>query len=162
MSLVPFHAELFGLFAASRYSLARDMKANIRPTTAQAAKLAERRNALRKKVTGWLRQEARCFPHRIVVAPNAFNQDQLDDAPETIPLPLPSTFSTLIRQDAYPAAALIAEWDLRWATAHEALVKLRRKLRVRSFLNRWRRSNVRGQVPSTRMRSLQAQVDEHV
>ena len=41
-------------------------------------------------------------------------------------------------------------------------MKLRRKLRVRTFLNRWRRTNVRGQIPNTRMRSLQAQVDEHI
>ena len=131
-------------------------------TNTQAAKQAERRNGATRRIRRWLRKEAKTLPARSVSAPNPSSPDVIEEKPEGCRLPLPSSFSLDQRQLAYSQADIEAERDLRHADAHETLTKLRRQLRVRTFLNRFKKQNIRGQVSSTRAHTLQGQVDEKI
>ena len=87
----------------------------------------------------------------------------LDDSPdilaENIRLYLPSELSSADRDRACAAGVADAEARIRHADASEALDDLRRYLRTRTCLNKWRVKNVVGQHQGTRSRVLQHRTD---
>ena len=94
------------------------------------------------------------------------NPNILDDSPdilaECIRLHLPSELSSSDRDRACAEGIADIEARVRHADASEALDDLRRYLRTRTFLNKWRVKNVSGQHRSTRARGLQHSVDAKV
>jgi hypothetical protein len=133
------------------------------PTTLQLAKFQERRVAIRKKIQHFRELQVTYMPGLCSVLndPNV-----LDDSPDTLAecvrLYLPSELSSSAQVSACAVGISNVEARIRHADASEALDDLRRCLRTRTYLNKWRVKNISGQHRTTRARALQHQVDVKV
>lgn len=75
---------------------------------------------------------------------------------------MPSDLSNEQRQEYCTPGLADAEDRLRYAEACDALEDLRRHLRTRTFTNKFRIKNVRGQKQSMRTREIQHRIDDKV
>jgi hypothetical protein len=146
-----------------RRDLYLDVKEKRTPTILQTANFQERRVSIRKKIQHFRELQIDYMPGlRSVLS----NPNILDDSPdilaECIRLHLPSELSTSNRDCACADGIADIEARIRHADTSEALDDLRRYLRTRTFLNKWRVKNVSGQHQSTRTRGLQHTVDLRV
>ncbi|KAI0054994.1 hypothetical protein BV25DRAFT_1922198 [Artomyces pyxidatus] len=135
-----------------------------KPTDSQAARLQERQNAVAKRVVRFRVQASKVFPLRAAVFPSETAQLTPAEAskPEGVPLPLPSSTPSPLRERIYSQDAIDVEAKIRLAEATEALDRVRHHLRMRTYLNAYKIKNVTGQGACTRAQSLQSQVDAKV
>ena len=138
-----------------------DVKEFKTPTVLQKAQFQERRVALRKRINTFRKQQTEYMPGlRHVLRDPSVLDDNLDILAERIKLYLPSELSAGSHRNRACTTGLAGvEERLREAAARDGLSQLRRSLRTRTFLNKWRVQNVSGQRMSTRARSLQHRVD---
>ena len=139
------------------------MKEKKTPTALQTANFQEHRVALRKKIQHFRTLQVEYMPGlRSVLR----NPDILDDSPdilaENIRLQFPSELASADRDRACANGITDVEARICHAEASEALDDLRRYLRTRTSLNKWRVKNISGQHKSTRARALQHRVDVKV
>lgn len=146
-----------------RRDLYVDVKQKKSPTTLQLAKFQERRVAIRKKIQHFRELQATYMPglRSILNDPNVLD-DSPDVSAECVRLYLPSELSSSNRVSACAVGIGSVEARIRHADASEALEDLRRYLRTRTYLNKWRIKNISGQHRTTRARALQHQVDVKV
>lgn len=138
-----------------------DVKETKSPTVLQQAGFQDRRVALRKRVNIFRKLQTEYMPSlRHVLRDPSVLDDVQDIHAERIRLYLPSELSGGSHRDRACTNGLPAvEERLREAAARDSLNQLRRILRTRTYLNKWRVHNVNGQRMSTRARSLQHRVD---
>ncbi|KAF7983602.1 hypothetical protein HWV62_20507 [Athelia sp. TMB] len=141
--------------------LTYDVKEFKTPTVLQKAQFQERRVALRKRINAFRKQQTEYMPGlRHVLRDPTVLDDNLDILTERIKLYLPSELSAGSHRDRACTTGLAGvEERLREAAARDGLSQLRRSLRTRTYLNKWRVKNLSGQRMSTRARSLQHRVD---
>jgi hypothetical protein len=148
---------------ALRRDLYLDVKEKRAPTLLQAASFQERRVSIRKKIQYFRELQIDYMPGLRAVLNNP---NILDDTPDTlaecIRLHLHSELSSSDRDRACAEGIADIEARVRHADASEALDDLRRYLRTRTFLNKWRVKNVSGQHRGTRARGLQHNIDVKV
>lgn len=151
------------LILDTRRFLYVDIKEKRSPTTLQLAKFQERRVAIRKKIQHFRDLQASYMPglRSVLKNPNILD-DSPDAVVEGIRLYLPSELSSAERRRACEVGVCKIEAKIRHADASEALDDLRRCLRTRTYLNKWRVKNISGQHKSTRARALQHSVDVKV
>lgn len=99
---------------------------------------------------------------RSVLQDPSILDDSSDILAEKVRLYLPSELSSSDRDRACLPELTAIEARIRHASAAEALDDLRRNLRTRTYLNKWRQKNISGQRRSTRARSLQHGIDVRV
>lgn len=146
-----------------RRDLYLDVKEKRSPTILQAANFQERRVSIRKKIRYFRELQVDYMPGlRSVLSDPTILDDTPDVIAECIRLHLPSELSSSDRDHACADGIADIEARVRYADASEALDDLRRYLRTRTFLNKWRIKNVSGQHRSTRARGLQHSVDTKV
>lgn len=92
----------------------------------------------------------------------ALLQDDPDVPAETVRLFMPSELSDQKRAQACLPGVADVECQIREASLGDTLEQLRRHLRTRSHVNKWKVLNVRGQRYNTRARALQHRVDVKV
>lgn len=140
-----------------------DIKEKQSPTTLQMAKFQERRVIIRKKIQHFRELQVIYMPGlRCVLKTPSILDDSPDALAESVRLYLPSEMSIGERSRACASGICEVEARIRHADASEALEDLRRCLRTRTYLNKWRVKNISGQRKSTRARALQHSVDVKV
>lgn len=140
-----------------------DVKAKTSPTALQRAEFQERRVALRKKLVRFRELQVSYMPGlRSVLSNPEILDDSSEARVESTRLYFASELSMTQRARACAVGISEAEEEVRLADVSEALEALRRHLRTRTFLNKWRIKNISGQRPSTRARALQDRVDVKV
>lgn len=140
-----------------------DVKEKKSPTTLQMAKFQERRVAIRKKIQHFRALQVTYMPGlRAVLKDPGVLGDSPDAVAESIRLYLPSELSSEDRNRVCAVAVCEVEARIRHADTSEALDDLRRCLRTRTYLNKWRIKNISGQHKNTRARALQHGVDVKV
>lgn len=129
----------------------------------QTAKFQERRVALRKKIQHFRELQAAYMPglRTVLKNPDVLG-DSADVLAESVLLYLPSALSSSDRDRACTNGICDVEARVRHADVSEALDDLRRNLRTRTYLNKWRVKNISGQHKLTRTRALQHRVDVKV
>jgi hypothetical protein len=133
------------------------------PTTLQTAKFQERRIAIRKKIQHFRELQQTYMPGlRSVLKNPIILDDSTEKLAESVRLYLPSELSSSDRDRACALGIPEVEARVRHADASEALDELRRYLRTRTYLNKWRIKNISGQQRTTRARALQHRVDVNV
>ncbi|KZP18029.1 hypothetical protein FIBSPDRAFT_956594 [Athelia psychrophila] len=144
-------------------TLYADVKAKKDPTVLQRAGFEERHIALRKKIVHYRELQATYMPGLYAVLTNP---ELLDDSAGTLPektrLYMPSELGVSERRRACVTGITKAEAAFRFAEISEALEDLRRYLRTRTYLSRWKIRHVTGQRSNTRARALQHRVDVKV
>lgn len=144
-----------------RATLRNDIRGLRKQTILQTTSLVERRTSLLKKVQQFREIQRQHMP----------GFDPKDYAPSDSPtstdvehfkLYLPSSLSASHRRKYCPASLSEIEDRLRFAEATDALESLRHHLRCRSFTNRFKVTNVTGQVRNTCARECQTRIDEKV
>ncbi|KAF7971009.1 hypothetical protein HWV62_22275 [Athelia sp. TMB] len=144
-------------------SLLRDVKSKPSPTTLQLASFQERRLAIRKKINYFRTLQVHLMPGLgSVLEEPALLQDSPDTLAEAVRLFMPSELNDHNRARACLPGLVDVECQLRKALLSDTLQQLRRHLRTRSHVNKWKIKNVRGQRPNTRARALQHRVDVKV
>lgn len=146
-----------------RRDLYLDIKGKNSPTVLQTAKFQERRIALRKKIQHFRELQDTYMPglRNVLQNPEVLN-DSADVLAEHVRLYLPSELSSSDRDRACIRGICDVEARVRHADTSEALDDLRRYLRTRTYLNKWRVKNISGQHRLTRTRALQHRVDVNV
>ncbi|KAI0054919.1 hypothetical protein BV25DRAFT_1787193, partial [Artomyces pyxidatus] len=129
-------------------------------TALQAAQTQESRTVILRQVYKFCAEQEVRMPN---VAPH-FDVDDTTSAsnPENIRLYLPSDLPCEDRLRFCDQDLINMEAKLRYAQASDALGKLCRQLRIRTYLNQFKIKNVTGQRPNTQARSLQSRVDVKV
>jgi hypothetical protein len=151
------------LIFVSRRALYVDIKEKQSPTTLQEAKFQERRVALRKQIQRFRDLQAFYMPDlRNILKDPSLLHDSPDRLAECTRLFLPSELSRTERDRTCATGICEVEARIRHADASEALDDLRRYLRTRTYLNKWRVKNISGQRKNTRARALQHNVDVKV
>ncbi|KII90795.1 hypothetical protein PLICRDRAFT_67573, partial [Plicaturopsis crispa FD-325 SS-3] len=150
--------------------LARDVKSRTRLTSLQDTSLQERRTAIYRKIRRFETLQHIYMP-RLHAAPprtvgvatisNARPGDKVANA-EDVPIYLPSSLDSEARRFSCTAGLADIEARLRYAESVETLETLRRHLRTRTCMNRFKIKNYTGQKANTRARMSQATVDEQV
>lgn len=139
------------------------MKEKKSPTTLQLAKFQEQRVVIHKKIQHFRELQVTYMPglRSILTNPNILD-DSSDILAEQVHLYFPSELSSIDRASACAIGISDVEARIRHADASEALDELRRYLRTRTYLNKWRIKNISGQHRTTRACALQHQVDVKV
>lgn len=139
------------------------MKEKPKPTTLQRAGFQKARLALRKRIANFRKLQQIYMPGlRGVLADPSALDDAADSNAEDTALFMPSDLSSIDRGRACIEGACVVEARVREAATYEALEDLRRCLRTRTYLNKWRVRNISGQRLSTRARSIQHTVQLRV
>ncbi|KAF7968492.1 hypothetical protein HWV62_30451 [Athelia sp. TMB] len=144
-------------------SLLRDVKAKPDATSLQLAGFQDRRVLIRKKITYFRTLQVHYMPGLgSVLEEPALLQDSPDIHAEAVRLFMPSELGDQSRARACFAGVADVECRIREASLSDTLEQLRRHLRARSHVNRWKVQNVKGQRPNTRARAVQHRVDVKV
>jgi hypothetical protein len=139
----------------NRRELFVDVKEKKKISTLQAAGFSERRAALRRKLHGWRQLQDIYMPSlRCTLQDPSVLDISPDILPKSIPLFMPSELESNMRSQACVAGLVDMECRLRRADTSDALEELRRQLRTRTALNRWKVNNITGQRPNTRARNI--------
>lgn len=94
--------------------------------------------------------------------PNESGTGHTTNRPELIKLYLPSHFSPDDRPGHCDPMLVTKEARLRLGALSEALDDVRHQLRFRTYMNKWKIKNVKGQRPNTRARSVQDRIEGSV
>lgn len=139
-----------------RRNLSADVKEKKQPTKLQIAGFQKARLALRKRIANFRKLQQMYMPGlRGVLADPSVLDDAADSKAEDVNLFMPSELSSADRLHACVDGTCSVEARVREAATYEALDDLRRCLRTRTYLNKWRVRNISGQRMSTRARSIQ-------
>ncbi|KAG1791580.1 uncharacterized protein HD556DRAFT_1240578 [Suillus plorans] len=151
-----------------RCRLARDLELlGAHPTDLQCTKLQERGNVLRRKIEQWSNVQLLYMP---VVArlcasdmPTSRTHSTEEKAHE-IELWLPSKVCKQSTDALHQCDATLCqyEWELRRAQAYDALDELRRHLRLRAHLYKFKDTHIRGQRANTRASAIIDKVESNV
>ena len=136
-----------------RAQLRADVVGNTFNTSVQAAKLQEKRTALRRRIDNWRTIQAVYMPGVLpLLTDTVLSQSNSEDeiAAERIQLWLPSSCPAQIRTSGCLDGLSNKEWRLRRAQADEALNDLRQSLCVQAHMVSFKSRNTRGQRPNTR------------
>ncbi|KII83256.1 hypothetical protein PLICRDRAFT_119572 [Plicaturopsis crispa FD-325 SS-3] len=149
---------------AAQLALRRDVKSKIRLTSLQDTSIYERRTALHKKIRRFLVLQQVYMPRLPAVLPATVPTPQdgggaIMDA-ENVDIHMPSSLDDAPRTAACAAGLADIEERLRFAESIETLEELRRHLRTRTYMNRFKIKNVTGVRANTRARVSQGSVDE--
>lgn len=137
-----------------------DMRRYAKATPLQRADLEDRRASLYRRIQRLRESQAQLMPElrvRLGISEEDFTGRRAHA--ETIPLHLPSSIPPETRPTVCSATLLTAERHLREAEAFDALESLRNRLRTKTFMTRYKTSNITGQRGNTRARNLLAAVD---
>ncbi|OBZ76108.1 hypothetical protein A0H81_03924 [Grifola frondosa] len=127
-------------------------------TDLQRAKIQERRNSLQRQIEAWTEIQQLYIPGVVVLRARAGPSDSPVLA-EDFPLWLPS--AAVLKISVNPRI-LEHEWELRYGQAHETLDCLRRHLRLRTHMYKYKDRFIRGQQENTRARTTIAGVEQWV
>ncbi|KIJ58413.1 hypothetical protein HYDPIDRAFT_81314, partial [Hydnomerulius pinastri MD-312] len=125
-------------------------------TDLQEANLLLRSNGLQRKIDSWVNAQLLYMPN---VATLRANKSYISSLPEDFKLWFPSEVGLSVSCDTILRSH---EWQLRHAQAHDALSALRQSLRCRSYMYKYKDSNLRGQGANTRARNLLKKVDAKI
>lgn len=143
-----------GCFSTNLILDRRILKEHVQPklSTLQEAAVNERRAALHRRILNWQHIQTFYMPAVSKLRANQFIEDSSITPTEDIPLYLPSGCHTLT---VIPDDLLAMEKRIRVAQAEDALVELRRLLRISSGLWQYKRTQIGpSQRAGTRARSL--------
>lgn len=146
------------------------------PTPTALATLQEKRNLLYRRIDSWRKVQERYMPsvtvHRLGGAASAVNpashDSSLPEASSSVTVPpqvedldllLPSSLAKTGALDPDTRALAITESRLRVAQGDDALIELRKRLRIRQALFQYKKLHVTGtgQRPNTRARAIISQ-----
>ncbi|KAF4586545.1 hypothetical protein EYR38_010824 [Pleurotus pulmonarius] len=132
-------------------------------TTVEATQLQTSRTSLLKRITKFRNTQNSYMPGLSDYLKQTSN-DLVDETatPEAMPLFLPSFFAVDKRVTICESSLCDLEDRLRFAQASEALSKLRRQLRTRSFAHSYKTRNINSQGAYTRSRLLQNQIEVRI
>lgn len=140
-----------------------DIKDHKTPTVLQTAHFQERRIAIRKTIQHFRELQTVYMPGlRSVLQDPSVLDDSAETLAEGVRLHFPSELPSADRDRACANGFADIEARVRHADASEALDDLRRNLRTRTYLNKWRGKNVSGQNRGTRARAVQHRIDVKV
>lgn len=162
-----------------RASLRRDVAGLSKPTTLQTASVIERRTLLAKRINRFREiqglympgVDAQVLAHALRTAqPPSSNSTTTASRSrsaasihiEDAKLFLPSELTRIEREEFCTEDLPSIEDRLRYSEASDALEKIRRQLRTRTFTNHFKIKNVTGQKLNTRSRAAQGTIDEGV
>ena len=146
-----------------RRTLYLDVKEKKTPTVLQTASFQERRITLHKKIQHLHVLQVEYMPGlRAVLMTPSILDDSPDVLAKNVRLYFPSELCSADRDHACANSIASIKSRIRHADASEALDDLRRYLRTRTCLNKWRSKNISGQHQSTHARALQHRVDVKV
>ncbi|KAI0055821.1 hypothetical protein BV25DRAFT_1921506 [Artomyces pyxidatus] len=132
-------------------------------TSHQAAKVQESRTALLRLIRRFRSEQDRHMPRlSAVVDSDDSASTHTTRRPELIKLHLPSDLTIEERGEFCNAELVEVECRLRKAAMGEALDDVRHQLRFRTYMNKWKIRNVKGQRPNTRARATQARIEDSV
>jgi hypothetical protein len=144
-----------------RYRLQQDLTAlSAHPTDLQMTRLQERSNALLRKIEQWCNIQLLYMPAvgRLRAAELANAPSIREEKAHEVKLWLPSKVKETTELCEGPLCAY--EWELRRAQAHEALDELRRQLRLRTHLYKFKDAHIRGQRANTRATTVLNKVEQ--
>jgi hypothetical protein len=146
-----------------RRRLASEFKAHgPHATLLQRAKLVERANSPRRKIELWRAIQAVYMPAVPVLLSRASKDAAPSSAPELtqdIRLFLPSEMSG---SGPCNRKLMEYEWRLRFAQAQDALDEVRNHLRVRTYMWKTKRRDIRGVAANTRAQATLARQQEKI
>lgn len=143
-----------------RAQLQVDLRKYPKATALQRAELEDRRGVLFRRVQRFRDSQAHLMPDlrtRLGLSEEEFKGARAHA--QSIPLYLPSSLSPDIRSQICSLVLINTERQLREAEAFDTLEKLRNRLRTKTFMTRYKTSNISGQRSNTRARVLLATVD---
>ncbi|KAI0061558.1 hypothetical protein BV25DRAFT_1916905 [Artomyces pyxidatus] len=132
-------------------------------TANQAAQVQESRTALLRLIRR-LRAEQELHMPRVpaVIDTDESAASNTTRRPEAYKLYLPSDFNADEKEEFCTPALIDMESKLRYAAMGETLDEVRHQLRFRTYMNKWKIRNVKGQRPNTRARAAQAKIEDGV
>ncbi|KAF4580325.1 hypothetical protein EYR38_003220, partial [Pleurotus pulmonarius] len=130
-------------------------------TTVEATQLQTSRTSLLKRITKFRNTQTSYMPGLPEYLKQTSNEEDTT-TPELMPLFLPSFFAEEKRATICEPNLCDLEDRLRFAQASEALSKLRRQLRTRSFAHSYKTRNINSQGAYTRSRLLQNQIEVRI
>ncbi|KAG1724212.1 uncharacterized protein EDB91DRAFT_1239993 [Suillus paluster] len=124
------------------------------PTDLQLMKLQERSNALQCKIEQWCKVQVLYMPMvvHVRISDTASTVSSWEEKPYEVKLWLPSQLKRASKRILY-------EWELRQAQAFDALDDLRRHLRLRSHLYKFKDNQLHGQWANTHAVGVLAKVE---
>ncbi|KAG1788040.1 uncharacterized protein HD556DRAFT_1434199 [Suillus plorans] len=148
--------------------LARDIELlGGHPTDLQRTKLQERSNILRRKIEQWSKVQLLYMP--VVARLRASDiptsrTHSTEEKVHEIELWLPSKIYGDAADPVHQCDATLCqyEWELRRAQAYDALDELRRHLRLRAHLYKFKDAHIRGQRANTRASAIIDKVESNV
>ncbi|KAG2112112.1 hypothetical protein DEU56DRAFT_749410 [Suillus clintonianus] len=146
-----------------QYRLRQDMAAlSAHPTDLQLTKLQERSNALLRKIEQWCNIQLLYMPGvgRLRAIDTANAQSVREEKAHEVMLWLPSKVKETTELCEEPLCAY--KLELRRAQAHEALDDLRRQLRLRTHLYKFKDTHIRGQRANTRASTVLNKVEHTI
>lgn len=150
-----------------REILRRDIKGVSKPTALQTTSFVERRTVLLKRLNRFREiqhvympgVDAQVLAHEARLSSKSPTTSvHIEDAV----LFMPSELATIPRAEYCIEGLPEIENRLRYAEAFESLEELRRQLRCRTYMNRFKVKNVTGQKDNTRARDKQSTIDAAV
>ncbi|KAG2055338.1 hypothetical protein BDR06DRAFT_970839 [Suillus hirtellus] len=148
--------------------LARDIELlGGHPTDLQRTKLQERGNILRRKIEQWSKVQLLYMP--VIARLHASDMPtsrthSTEEKAHKIKLWLPSKIYGDATDPVHQCDATLSqyEWELRRAQAYDALDDLRRHLRLRAHLYKFKDTHIRGQQANTRASAIIDKVKSNV
>lgn len=148
----------------TREILGRDIKGISKPTALQTTSFIERRTVLLKRLNRFREIQHVYMPgvDAQVLAHEARSSSLAPVHIEDAKLFLPSELNSIQREEYCLDGIVATEARLRHAEAFDSLEDLRRHLRTRTYMNRFKVKNVTGQKDNTRARDKQNTIDASV
>lgn len=157
----------------------RDVAGQSKPTTLQTTSVVERRTLLAKRISRFREIQgvympgidAQVLAHSLRATRHPSTNSTTTSSTSTsatsihiedAKLFLPSELTRIEREEYCDASLPLVEDRLRYSEASDALEKIRRQLRTRTFTNQFKIKNVTGQRLNTRSRAAQGTIDEGV
>ncbi|EIM90992.1 uncharacterized protein STEHIDRAFT_44851, partial [Stereum hirsutum FP-91666 SS1] len=140
--------------------LQADLKKARHATHLQRADLEDRRSSLHRRIQRLRDLQTHLMPDlrlKLDMTEQAFKGRRSDA--ETTPLHLPSSLPPNVRAATCSSYLIEAEQQLREAEAFDALESLRNQLRTRTFMSRYKISNITGQRTNTRAQEILTRVE---
>ncbi|KAG1719290.1 hypothetical protein EDB19DRAFT_1898779 [Suillus lakei] len=148
--------------------LARDLELlGAHPTDLQRTKLQERGNILRRKIEQWCNVQLLYMPIVARLRASDISTSRTHSTEEKaheIELQLPSKICGQSTDTLHQCDATLYqyEWELRRAQAYDALDELRRHLRLRTHLYKFKDAYIRGQRANTRASAIIDKVESNI
>lgn len=143
-----------------RAQLQADLKKSKHATHLQRADLEDRRTSVYRRIQRLRDLQVHLMPDlrlKLNMTEQTFKGRRSES--ETIPLYLPSSLPPGIRATTCAADLIDTEQQLREAEAYDTLESLRNQLRTKTFMSRYKISNITGQRTNTRAQELLGRVE---